>query len=59
MALRNFTRNLHIFLDNFELPIENKKNSLGKTVLELWSQICGQIAMEINKVTLKKIAKKK
>ena len=31
-----------------------QKNSLGKTVLEMWSQICGQIAMVINKVTLKK-----
>ena len=29
-----------------------------KTVLEMWSQICGQIAMAINKVTLKKSAKK-
>ena len=35
-----------------------QKNSLGKTVLEMWSQICGQIAMVINKVTLKKSAKK-
>ena len=51
MALRNFTQNLRMFLDSFELSIENKKNSLEKTVLEIWSQICGGIAMLIHKVT--------
>jgi len=29
-----------MFLDIFELSIENKKLSLGKTVLIIWSQIC-------------------
>ena len=59
MALRNFTRNLHMFLDNFELSIQNKrKNCLGKTVLEIWSQICSKIAMLVHKITLKKNGKK-
>ena len=35
-----------------------QKNSLGKTVLEMWSQIFGYIAMVINKVTFPKSAKK-
>ena len=34
------------------------KNCLGKTVLEMWSQISGQVEMVINKGTLKKSAKK-
>ena len=60
MVLRNFTRNLHMFLDSFELSIENNKINVGKTVLNMWSQICGRIAMLIHKVTLgKKVQKSK
>ena len=44
-ALPNFTRNLRMFLDRFELWVQNKKNCLEKTVLKMWSQICGKIAM--------------
>ena len=33
VALRNFTRNLHIFVDIFEDRIENQTKKLGKTVL--------------------------
>ena len=35
--LRTLWRNLHMFLDILEFKVENKKNSLGKTFLELWS----------------------
>ena len=59
MALRNFTRNLRIFLDSLELWIENKKNILGKTVLKIWSQICGKNTMLVQKITLKKVQKSK
>ena len=58
MALRNFTRNLRMFLESFELGVQNKNNSLGKTVLKMWSQICGKIAMLVHKITLKKKCKK-
>ena len=44
MALRNFTRNLLMFLHNFKLLIENKQKILGKTVLKIWSQICENMA---------------
>ena len=44
MALRNFTHNLRMFHDSVELQIENKKNSLGETVLKLWSHICRKMA---------------
>ena len=36
--LRTLGRNLHIFQDNFEFRVENKKKCLGKTVLKMWSQ---------------------
>ena len=58
VALRNFTRNLRIFLDSSEIWIENKKNSLGKNVLKIWSQICGKISMLVHKVTMKLKCKK-
>ena len=55
MALRNFTRILCMFLDSFGLLIENKKNYLGRTVLEMWSQVCGKIAMLVQvKKSIKK-----
>ena len=37
--------------------LSTKKESLGKTVLTMWSQIFGKIAMLVHKVTLKKSAK--
>ena len=43
-----------MFLDNIELRIENKNWSLGKTVLQFWSQICEQMAKLVHKMTLKK-----
>ena len=60
MALRNFTRNLRMSLYNFELELDKKKH-LGKTVLEMWSQVCVKITMLVNKVTLikKKVQKSK
>ena len=45
----NFTRNLRIFLDSFELGIENKKNSLGGLArycvhtTATWDQFCNII----------------
>ena len=47
-----------MFLDNIELRIENKKSSLGKTVLQLWSQIFAKMAKLVHKMTLKKKFKK-
>ena len=58
MALRNFTGNLRIFLDSFELSIGNQIFFIEKTVLKMWSQICGKNAMLVHKVTLKKKCKK-
>ena len=37
--LRKLQRNLHLFLDNIEPRTENKKNSLGKNGLKMWSLI--------------------
>ena len=54
MVLAKFKRNLCMFLDSFELGEENKKNSLGKTVLKIRSQMCGLIAMLVRKITLNK-----
>ena len=48
-----------MFLDNIELRIENTNSSVGKTVLQLWSQICEQMAKLVSKMTLKKEKKKK
>ena len=45
MTLCNFTRNLRMFLDNFELCKENKKNSSGKTVVKVWSQILDKMTV--------------
>ena len=39
MALRNLQSNLHLILENIEPRIENKRQSLRKTVLEIWSLI--------------------
>ena len=50
----HFRRNLRMFLNIFELQIQNKKNALGKTVLKLWPQICRKMASFVHKTTLKK-----
>ena len=54
-GVTQFTHNLHMFIDR----VQNEKNSLGKTVMKMWSQICGKIAMLVHKVTLKKRKKVK
>ena len=46
-----------MFLDNIKLRIENNDWSLGKTVLQLLSQIGQKVANSVLKVTLKKIQK--
>ena len=57
-ALRNLRRDLHMFLDNIKLRIENNNLNLVKTVLQLWSQIGQKVANFVYKVTLKKKFKK-
>ena len=52
--LRNLRSDLHMFLDNIELRIENKNLSLGKSVLHFWSQICGKMAEWVHKMVKKK-----
>ena len=42
--LPNLRRNLHLFRDIIDLKVNTKKLSLGKTVLKLWSHICGKVA---------------
>ena len=44
-----------MFLDTMEPSTENKNSSLEKTVLIIWTQICGKIAEIVHKMTLKKI----
>ena len=41
-------------LDKIELQIENNNTSLGKTVLQVWSQICDKMAKLVHKMTVKK-----
>ena len=49
-----------MFLDNIKLKIENNNKNLGKTVLQLWSQIGKKKkANSVYKMTLKKIKKTK
>ena len=52
-------RNLHMFLDNIKLRIENNNKNLGITVLQLCSQIGQKVANSVYKITLKKKIKKK
>ena len=47
-----------MFLDNIRLRIENTNKNLGKTVLQLWSQIGQKMAKSASKMTLKKTFKK-
>ena len=47
-----------MFLDNIKLRIENNNQNLGKTDLQLWSQIDQKINYFVNKMTLKKNSKK-
>ena len=56
MAVCNFTRNIRMCLDIFELRIENKKQSVGKTVLIIRSQICEPMAFYIQQMALKNSA---
>ena len=41
----------------FQALNKKTKHILGKTVSEMWCQICGKIAMLVHKVTLTKNAK--
>ena len=55
MGLRNFTRNICMFLDSVELWLKKtKKNSWGKTVLKIWSQICRKMTYCVQINALKK-----
>ena len=47
-----------MFLENIKLRIENNNKNLGKTVLQLWSQIGQKMANSVSKMTLKKKFKK-
>ena len=58
MVLGNFTCTLRMFLDSFELLYRKQKKD-RKTVLEMWSPVCGKIVMLVHKVTLKKVQKSK
>ena len=44
LALHHLWRKIHMFLDILEFRVENKIKSLTKTVLVMWSQICGKVA---------------
>ena len=53
-------RNLHKFLDIFELTVETiKQKCLGKTYLKIWSPICEKNNLCFHKTTLRKTKKKK
>ena len=53
LPLRNLWHHLHMFLNILELKIENKNVNLGKTVLIMWSQICGSATYLFTKLLLK------
>ena len=53
MALRNFTRNFRMFLDSFELSKEKEKK-YRKNGLKIWSQMCRNLALYVQKLALKK-----
>ena len=55
LALRNLWHDLHMFKYILELGVENKKTSWEKTVLIIWSQIHGKMALLVCKITLKNI----
>ena len=42
-----------MFLDNIKLRIENNNAYLGKTVLQLWSQIGQKMAKLVHQMSLK------
>ena len=46
-----------MFLDHIQLRIENNNSYLGKTVLQLLSQIGQKIVKLVQKMTLKKCSK--
>ena len=47
-----------MFLDIIKLRIGNNNYNLGKTVLQLWSQIGQKVANSVYKMTLKKKVQK-
>ena len=47
-----------MFLDILDFRIENKNNGLEKTVLKMWSQICGEKSLCVHKTTLRKKVQK-
>ena len=47
-----------MFLDDIRLRMENNNKNLGKTGLQLWSQIGQKVANSVSKMTLKKKFKK-
>ena len=60
LAVGTLSRNLQKFLDILEFRIENKKFFIGKTILKMWAQICGEKKIyESTKVLLEKVQKLK
>ena len=47
-----------MFQDILELRVENKQKSLGKTVMIMWSHICGKMALIVCKITSPQIISK-
>ena len=47
-----------MFLNNIRLRIANNNKNLGKTVLQLWSQIGQKVANSVSKMILKNKFKK-
>ena len=58
VVLRNFTRNLRMFLDISKLCKENRKNGSGKTVLKMRSQTLGNQAVLVHEISFKERCKK-
>ena len=55
---RNLRLDLQMFLENIRLRIENNSKNLGKTVLQLWSQIGQKVANSVSQTKNKKKMKK-
>ena len=56
--LRNLRQDIPRFLDNIKQRIENNNSNLGKTVLQLRSQIGQKMTNSVYKMTLKEKFKK-
>ena len=52
------TQFMHVYRQLWALSTKQQQKSLWQTVLKMWSQICGKIAMLVKKVTLKKKVQK-